>query len=131
MSRTHVVKYVLVGMMISVLTACTSGPSTTTSGSSAPSAATGASDALQACLGRIPADASAGMRMIAEDSCRRNEAWREEVVGTATAKSGDRPASGTVGDTLEACLARIPKDATAGQRLLAEGSCRRDHAGQR
>ena len=32
-------------------------------------------------------------------------------------------ASGAVGDTLVACLASIPADATAGQRLLAEQSC--------
>jgi len=32
-------------------------------------------------------------------------------------------ASGAVEDTLKLCLARIPKDASAGQRLLAEQSC--------
>jgi hypothetical protein len=32
-------------------------------------------------------------------------------------------ASGAVEDTLKACLARIPEDASAGQRLLAEQSC--------
>lgn len=35
-------------------------------------------------------------------------------------------ASGAVEDSREACLARIPKDATAGQRMIAEGSCKRD-----
>lgn len=35
-------------------------------------------------------------------------------------------ASGAVEDSLAACLARIPKDATAGQRMLAEDSCKRD-----
>lgn len=35
-------------------------------------------------------------------------------------------ASGAVGDTLKACLARIPKDASAGQRMIAEQSCSRD-----
>lgn len=35
-------------------------------------------------------------------------------------------ASGAVEDTQRACLARIPKDATAGQRMIAEGSCKRD-----
>lgn len=29
-------------------------------------------------------------------------------------------------DTLGACLARIPKDASIGQRMLAEQSCERD-----
>ncbi len=37
-------------------------------------------------------------------------------------------ASGAVEDTLKACLARIPKDASAGQRMMAEESCQRDEA---
>jgi hypothetical protein len=32
-------------------------------------------------------------------------------------------AAGEVEDTLKACLARIPKDGSAGQRMLAEQSC--------
>lgn len=40
----------------------------------------------------------------------------------------DRIARGAVEDTLEECLSRIPKEATAGQKMLAEQSCRRDHA---
>ncbi|MBI5777482.1 MAG: hypothetical protein HY444_08835 [Nitrospirae bacterium] len=35
-------------------------------------------------------------------------------------------ASGAVEDSRRACLARIPKDATAGQRMIAEASCKRD-----
>jgi hypothetical protein len=35
-------------------------------------------------------------------------------------------ASGAVEDTRDACLTRIPKDATAGQRMIAEQSCTRD-----
>lgn len=35
-------------------------------------------------------------------------------------------AVGSVEDSLQACLARIPKDATAGQRMIAEQSCQRD-----
>jgi hypothetical protein len=37
-----------------------------------------------------------------------------------------RVSTGTQGDTLEACLARIPSDATAGQRLIATKTCERD-----
>ncbi len=44
------------------------------------------------------------------------------VGGTGTA------ASGTQGDSLQACMARIPQDASAGQRMLAEQSCQRDQA---
>ncbi len=35
-------------------------------------------------------------------------------------------AAGTVEDTLQACMTRIPKDASLGQRLIAEQSCARD-----
>ena len=35
----------------------------------------------------------------------------------------DLMASEAVGDTLKACLARIPLDGTSGQRLLAEQNC--------
>jgi len=37
-----------------------------------------------------------------------------------------RVSQGTQGDSLEACLARIPGDASAGQRMVAERTCQRD-----
>lgn len=37
-----------------------------------------------------------------------------------------RIAAGAVEDTLKACMARIPKDASIGQRMIAEQSCGRD-----
>jgi hypothetical protein len=37
-----------------------------------------------------------------------------------------RMAAGGVEDTLKACLARIPKEGSAGQRMLAEQSCEHD-----
>lgn len=43
-------------------------------------------------------------------------------------KNIDRVAAGAVEDTLDACLARIPTNASAGQKMLAEESCRRDQA---
>lgn len=39
---------------------------------------------------------------------------------------GNALAAGATEDSLQACLSRIPKDATAGQRMIAEQSCRRD-----
>lgn len=48
-----------------------------------------------------------------------------------TAKNIERIATGSVEDNLDACMARIPKDASAGQRMLAEESCRRDQANRR
>ncbi|WP_455377218.1 hypothetical protein [Petrachloros mirabilis] len=103
-----------------------SGGTATSDGGSA-----AATNSLQACLDRIPAGSPAGARMVAEESCRDNEAFRAAVAGAAESKSGDRVASGTQGDTLAACMARIPKDASAGQRMLAEESCRRDQANRR
>lgn len=37
-----------------------------------------------------------------------------------------RVSTGTQGDTLEACISRIPSDATDGQRMIATTSCERD-----
>lgn len=51
--------------------------------------------------------------------------------GSTTTKNIDRVAAGAVEDNLNACMARIPKDASAGQRMLAEESCRRDQANRR
>lgn len=47
--------------------------------------------------------------------------------GSASAPQG-RPASGTMRDNLQACMSRIPSDASAGQRMMAEQSCQRDEA---
>ncbi len=81
-------------------------------------------DTLTACLAGIPKDASAGQRMVAEQSCH------QELERTDSSAHRDRIASGVVEDTLIACLAGIPKDASPGQRMLAEESCRRDHVRQ-
>lgn len=44
----------------------------------------------------------------------------------AVTTPGNAHAAGATEDSLQACLARIPKDSTTGQRLIAEQSCRRD-----
>lgn len=44
----------------------------------------------------------------------------------AAATGRNTMAAGAVGDTLQACQARIPADASAGQRMIAEQSCLRD-----
>ncbi len=46
----------------------------------------------------------------------------------APAEGLNETASGAVEDTLRACLSRIPKDASAGQLMIAEESCARDKA---
>lgn len=40
-------------------------------------------------------------------------------------------ASGHYGDTLEACLSRIPSDSTDAQRMLATTTCQRDEAARK
>ena len=86
------------------------------------------SDSLEDCLVRIQGSASDGAKWVAEQSCHDNEGLRQNVAGAAIRKSGDRASAGTQGDSMEICLARIPKDATEGQRMLAEESCRRDQS---
>lgn len=49
----------------------------------------------------------------------------------ATSESLPAPsdsASGAAEDTLNACITRIPKDASIGQRMIAVESCQRDEA---
>ena len=57
---------------------------------------------------------------------------------TATAESPEakqsrqtRIAAGVEEETLDTCIARIPQNATAGQRMLAEQTCRRDFSTRR
>lgn len=57
-----------------------------------------------------------------------------EAAGKASKKTATSVAStpsntiaaGASEDSLKSCLSRIPKDATAGQRMVAEQSCQRD-----
>lgn len=46
----------------------------------------------------------------------------------APATGPGRAAAGASGDTQQACLHRIPRDASAGQRMMAEETCKRDEA---
>lgn len=46
--------------------------------------------------------------------------------GSGPTTGVERAASGTPGDTLQACLNRIPGNATPGQHMLAKTSCERD-----
>jgi len=50
-----------------------------------------------------------------------------KAVAAAAPESGlGITASGAVEDTLKTCMGRIPKDASAGQRMMAEQGCGRD-----
>lgn len=50
---------------------------------------------------------------------------------SASTKGITRIAAGAVEDSLAACLARIPSGASAGQKMVAEQSCRRDQGDRR
>ncbi len=135
-SRSH--GAVVLSLSLLLLSACATEETMTAGGSTQAAAVSGSTkaaaqsyDSLQSCLGRIPSGGTAGTRMIAEESCQRDEALRQSIAGNATAKSAGRAAAGAAGDSLEACMARIPKDGSVGQRMLAEESCKRDQANQR
>ena len=65
--------------------------------------------------------------------CAMDEMMGSGGTGSATTSTSniDRVASGAAEDSLNGCLARIPTDASAGQKMLAEESCRRDQASRR
>lgn len=135
-SRSH--SAIVLSLSLLLLSACateeamTGGGSAQASSSSAPMKAAAQSyDSLQSCMARITSGGTAGTRMIAEEGCQRDEALRQSIAGNATTKSGNRAAAGAAGDSLDACMARIPKDGSVGQRMLAEESCKRDQANQR
>ncbi len=46
--------------------------------------------------------------------------------GSTSSASSSDVASGTYGDSLEACMGRIPSGSTDAQRMLATGTCQRD-----
>ena len=66
----------------------------------------------------------------AEDQKPKQEQEKQlkgAVIVPPTDRFGD-VAPGAAEDTLKACLARIPEQATVGQRMLAEQTCEREEA---
>ena len=49
-----------------------------------------------------------------------------QTTPAAPSESRAAPAAGAMDDTLQACMARIPNDSTASQRMLGERTCQRD-----
>lgn len=69
---------ILLSTLILVTGACASdGGHAGPSGGSGAIAAGSVEDSLKACMSRIPSDASEGQRMIAEQSCERDQANRK------------------------------------------------------
>ncbi|MDE3241915.1 MAG: hypothetical protein KGO52_04230 [Nitrospirota bacterium] len=88
--NTHFIGPMVMVATLALIVGCAEMPSEEvrqSSGAAAPSVATGRStmaagavgDTLQACQARIPADASAGQRMIAEQSCARDQGDRKLI----------------------------------------------------
>ena len=50
----------------------------------------------------------------------------EKTATAVTTTQGKAIAAGASEDSLKSCLSRIPQNATAGQRMIAEQSCQRD-----
>lgn len=137
----------VLSLSLLTLSACATEEAITSSGSTQPSApavpvkspkksttpvpaSSPTYDTVEACLARIPANSTPGTRMLAEGSCRREGPVGSSLLTTDT-KTRNRVASGSVEDSLDTCMARIPQDASAGQRMLAEESCKRDQSNQR
>jgi hypothetical protein len=65
-------------------------------------------------------------------ACATDGGPGESSAGPSGSSTGlGRIAVGAVEDSLQACMARIPSDATSGQRMLAERTCERDQAGRK
>ncbi len=65
----------------------------------------------------------------AEDQLPPNQTEERELRGAVIVPPKDRSSDispGAAEDTLKACLARIPKEATVGQRMMAELTCERE-----
>jgi hypothetical protein len=65
---------------------------------------------------------------VLESSASAASAPPNTPVQPAATTPANAVAAGATEDSLQACLARIPKDATVGQRMIAEQSCRRDES---
>ncbi len=69
---------------------------------------------------------SVGCAEMSSEEAGQSSGAAAPSVATAAATGRNTMAAGAVGDTLQACQARIPADASAGQRMIAEQSCLRD-----
>lgn len=66
---------------------------------------------------------SVGLPILQGQFAHATDPLMKGVHAFAQVGEGTVPASGAAEDTLKACLARIPKIASVGQRLLAEQTC--------
>ena len=88
-----------------------------------------ASDATMEPDGGTPS--TAGREAAMSNPAKSSAATSESSSMKQSPSSRNRIAAGVEEDTLDSCLAHIPQGATAGQRMLAEQTCRRDYASRR
>lgn len=76
---------------------------------------------------------SMGCAQMNGSSTSRAESATPTTSGTVSIETTGpkRVSQGTQGDSLKACLSRIPSDASAGQRMVAERTCQRDAENRR
>lgn len=77
---------------------------------------------------KISALVSAGLLSLLVSSLASAADIPKSVPPTSQTAALPTVASGAVEDSLQACMARIPKEATIGQRMVAEQSCQRDQS---
>ena len=82
-------------------------------------------------LGMIVAGCASNETPVVSSAAPMGSSAAPAQSSAAPTKNSDPIAAGSVEDSLNACQARIPKDSSAGQRMLAEESCRRDQAARR
>src|SRR5262245_24433265 len=108
-------KTILITCFGLIIAGCASDSMMETSGGGSSTAGGGAAVSSPATSGVAAAD-SGSMSSAAESSSRNQPT-----------SSKNRIAAGVHEETLDTCLAGIPQDATAGQRMLAEQTCQRDY----
>ena len=77
----------------------------------------------------IPAALLNSCRRSAAEGATEEQQPKGNLVFPPRDKFGD-VSPGAAEDTLKACLARIPEQATVGQRMMAEPTCEREEAGR-
>jgi hypothetical protein len=71
----------------------------------------------------------AGSTTVRSDTISGGVAVASPTMSAAEASTNFAPNAAEIAEeTLDTCLGRIPKDASVGQRMLAEQTCRRDFA---
>ena len=79
----------------------------------------------------VSSPTSSGGGAVESSSMNQSSSAAESRSMNQSSSSKSRIAAGVEEETLDTCLARIPQDATAGQKMMAEHTCRRDYAGRR